>query len=42
MLREKHKLRLFENIVLGRIFGPERNEVTLDKRKLLNEELHNF
>jgi hypothetical protein len=38
-LREEHRLRVFENRVL-RIFGPKRNEVTGDWRKLHNEELH--
>jgi hypothetical protein len=33
---------LFENRVLRRIFGPKRDEVTGDWRKLHNEELHNF
>jgi hypothetical protein len=41
-LREKHELRLFENRVLRRIFGPRRDEVTGDWRKLHNEELHNL
>ena len=27
-LREEHRLRVFENRVLRRIFGPKRNEVT--------------
>jgi hypothetical protein len=39
-LREEHRLRVFENRVLGRIFGPERDEVTGGWRKLHNEELH--
>jgi hypothetical protein len=33
-------LRVFENRVLGRIFGPKRDEVTGGWRKLHNEELH--
>jgi hypothetical protein len=33
-------LRVFENRVLRRIFGPKRDEVTGGWRKLLNEELH--
>jgi hypothetical protein len=33
-------LRVFENRVLRRIFGPERDEVTESWRKLHNEELH--
>jgi hypothetical protein len=40
--REEHRLRVFENRVLRRIFGPKRNEVTGDWRKLHNEELHNL
>jgi hypothetical protein len=39
-LREEHKLRVFENRVLRRIFGPKRNELTGSWRKLQNEELH--
>jgi hypothetical protein len=39
-LREEHRLRLFENRVLKRIFGPKRDEVTGGGRKLHNEELH--
>jgi hypothetical protein len=35
-------LRVFENRVLRRIFGPERDEVTGDWRKLHNEELHSL
>jgi hypothetical protein len=33
---------VFENRVLRRIFGPKREEVTGDWRKLHNEELHNL
>jgi len=40
-LREERRLRVFENMVLGRIFGPERDEVTGEWRKLRNEELNN-
>jgi hypothetical protein len=32
----------FENMVLGRILGPKRDEVTGGRRKLHNEELHNL
>jgi hypothetical protein len=39
-LREEHKLRVFENRVLRRIFGPKRDEVTGGWRKLHNEDLH--
>jgi hypothetical protein len=35
-------LRVFENRVLRRIFGPKRDEVTGGWRKLHNEELHGF
>jgi hypothetical protein len=38
-LREEHRLRMFENRVLRRIFGLKRDEVTGEWRKLLNEEL---
>jgi hypothetical protein len=41
-LREEHRLRVFENRVLRRIFGPKRDDVTRDWRKLHNEELHNL
>jgi hypothetical protein len=41
-LREEHKLRVFENRVLRRIFGPKRNGVTGGWRKLHNSELHNL
>jgi hypothetical protein len=41
-LREGHRLRVFENRVLRRIFEPRRNEVTGGWRKLHNEELHNL
>jgi hypothetical protein len=41
-LREEHRLRVFENRVLRRIFGPKRNEVTGDWRKLHEEELRNL
>jgi hypothetical protein len=39
-LREEHRLRVFENRVFRRIFGPKRDEVTRGWRKLHNEELH--
>jgi hypothetical protein len=35
-------LRVFENRVLRRIFGPKLDEVIGEWRKLQNEELHNF
>jgi hypothetical protein len=33
---------VFENRVLRRIFGPKRDEVTEERRKSHNEELHNL
>jgi hypothetical protein len=41
-LREEHKLRVFENRVLRRIFGPKRDEVTGGWGKLHDEELHDL
>ena len=41
-LREERRLRLFEDRVLGRIFGSKRDEVTGEWRKLHNEELNNL
>ena len=41
-LREVHRLRVFENMVLRSIFGPDRDEVTRERRKLHNEELNNL
>jgi hypothetical protein len=40
-LREEQRPRVFENRVLRRIFGPEREEVVGGWRRLQNEELHN-
>jgi hypothetical protein len=37
---EEHRLSVFENSVLGRKFGPKRDEVTGEWRKLHNEELN--
>jgi hypothetical protein len=39
-LREKHRMSVFENRVLGRIFGPKRDDVTGEWKKLHNEQLH--
>jgi hypothetical protein len=39
-LREEHRLKVFENRVLRRMFRPKRDEVTGGWRKLRNEELH--
>ena len=41
-LREERKLRVFENKVLRRIFGPTRDEVTGEWRRLYNEELNDL
>jgi hypothetical protein len=41
-LREEHRLRVFENRILRRIFEPKRDEVMGEWRKLHNEELHNL
>ena len=38
-LREERRLSVFDNRVLRRIFGPKRDEVTGEWRKLHNEEL---
>jgi hypothetical protein len=41
-LREEHKLTVFENRALRRIFGPKRGGVMGGWRKLHNEKLHNL
>jgi hypothetical protein len=41
-LKEEHRLRVFENRILRRIFRPKRDEVTGGWRKLLNDELSNL
>jgi hypothetical protein len=41
-LREEHRLQAFENRVLRRIFGPKRDEVTGEWRKMHNEELRDM
>jgi hypothetical protein len=38
----EYSLRVFENRVLRKIFGPKRDEVTGDWRKLHNEELNDL
>jgi len=38
--REEHRLRVFENRMLRRIFGPKKDEVTREWRKLCNEEVN--
>jgi hypothetical protein len=40
-IREGHRLRVFENGVLRKIFGPKRDEVTGGWRKLHDQEFHN-
>jgi hypothetical protein len=42
MLKEEHRLRVFENRILRRIFGPKRDEMIGEWRKLHNKELHNL
>ena len=39
-LREEHRLRVFENKVLRKIFGAKKDEITGEWRKLHNAELH--
>jgi hypothetical protein len=39
-LREEHRLRIFENRMLRRMFGPKREKVVGGWRRLQNEELH--
>jgi hypothetical protein len=41
-IREEHRLRVFENRVLRRIFGPKRYEVMGEWKKLHNEELRDL
>ena len=41
-MREECKLKVFENRVLRRVFGPKRDEVTGEWRKLHNEELNDL
>jgi hypothetical protein len=40
--REERRLRVFENRVLRRIFGPKRDEITGEWRKLYNKELYDL
>ena len=42
ILLEDRTVRVFENRVLRRIFGPKRDEVTADWRKIHNEELNDL
>jgi hypothetical protein len=39
---EEHRLRVFDNRVLRRVFGPKRDEVTREWRKLVKEELNDL
>jgi hypothetical protein len=41
-LREEHRLRVFGNSVLRKIFGPKRDEGMREWRKLHNEELNDL
>jgi len=41
-LKEERRLRVFENRVLRRIFGPKREVVTGEWKELHNEELHDL
>jgi len=41
-LREEHRLGVFENRVLRKIFGPKRDEATGESRILHNEELNDL
>jgi hypothetical protein len=41
-LREQHRLRVFENRLLRGVFGPKRDEVRREWRKLRNEDLHDL
>jgi hypothetical protein len=41
-MKEERRLTVFENRVLRRIFGPKRDEVTGERRKLHNEELNDL
>jgi hypothetical protein len=42
ILQEEQRLRMFENRILRRIFGPKRMEAAGSRRRLHNEELHNL
>jgi hypothetical protein len=43
-IREEHRMKVFKNRALRRVFGPKRDEIREGWRKLCmyNEELHNF
>jgi hypothetical protein len=42
MLREEQRLRVFESMMLRRMFGPKKDEMTEGLRKLHNDKLHNL
>jgi hypothetical protein len=42
ILRDEYRMRMFENSVLRRTFGPRRDKVAGGSRKLQNEEVHNL
>jgi len=42
MVMEEHRLSIFENCLLRKMFGPKRDEVTGEWRKLHNEELYDL
>jgi hypothetical protein len=41
-IKDEHRPRVFENGVLRRIFGPKRDELTGEWRRLRNEELYDL
>jgi len=41
-LKKEHRLRVFENRVLRRIFGPKRGKITREWRKVHNEEINDL
>jgi hypothetical protein len=41
-LKEEHRLRVFENRLQTKVFGPKKDEVTGDWRRLHNEELYDL
>ena len=42
ILREEYRIRVFQNMVLRKIFGPKRDEVTGEWRRLHNDELYDL
>jgi hypothetical protein len=41
-MRNKEKLRVFQNRALRNLFGPKRDEVTGERKRLHNDELHDL